>query len=166
MVVGRPSSSSVARAVVLLAAAMLLSTLSPCCCASAGGGGGARRREKQQQLHPVILIPGAGGNQLEARLTEEYAPSSLACRVWPVVRGRGGWFRLWFDPSVVVAPLTRCFADRMTLFYDSVADDYRNAPGVETRVSDFGSTSTLRYLDPNLKYDSYYYQHSTRCCCW
>uniref|UniRef100_A0A0E0GTA8 Lecithin-cholesterol acyltransferase-like 1 n=1 Tax=Oryza nivara TaxID=4536 RepID=A0A0E0GTA8_ORYNI len=151
MVVRRPSSSSVARAVVLLAAAMLLSTLSPCCCASAGGGGGARRREKQQQLHPVILIPGAGGNQLEARLTEEYAPSSLACRVWPVVRGRGGWFRLWFDPSVVVAPLTRCFADRMTLFYDSVADDYRNAPGVETRVSDFGSTSTLRYLDPNLK---------------
>uniref|UniRef100_J3LSH3 Uncharacterized protein n=2 Tax=Oryza brachyantha TaxID=4533 RepID=J3LSH3_ORYBR len=39
----------------------------------------------------------------------------------------------------------------MTLHYDRAADDYRNTPGVETRVSDFGSTSTLRYLDPNLK---------------
>ncbi|KAF0914362.1 hypothetical protein E2562_028241 [Oryza meyeriana var. granulata] len=151
MVVGRPSSS-VACVVVLLAAMLSTLGLSPCCCVSAArlAGGGARRRE-QQQLHPVILIPGAGGNQLEARLTEEYSPSSLACLVWPVVRGRGGWFRLWFDPSVVVAPLTRCFADRMTLYYDRDADDYRNAPGVETRVSDFGSTSTLRYLDPNLK---------------
>ncbi|CAN6303680.1 unnamed protein product [Urochloa humidicola] len=109
-----------------------------------GGGAGAER-------HPVILIPGAGGNQLEARLTEEYKPCSLACRVWPPVRGRGGWFRLWFDPSVLLAPLTRCFAERMMLYYDAVADDYRNAPGVETMVSDFGSTSTLRYLDPSLK---------------
>lgn len=122
----------------------MLSLSSCCCCASSSAGGG-------QQLHPVILIPGSGGNQLEAKLTEEYSPSSLACRVWPLVRGRGGWFRLWFDPSVLVAPLTRCFAERMMLYYDIAADDYRNAPGVETRVSDFGSTSSLRYLDPNLK---------------
>ncbi|OEL34489.1 Lecithin-cholesterol acyltransferase-like 1 [Dichanthelium oligosanthes] len=135
------------------AAVAMMAVLSLSCCGvsaarvvpvSAAGGGGAER-------HPVILIPGAGGNQLEARLTEDYGPSSLACRVWPIVRGRGGWFRLWFDPSVLLAPLTRCFAERMTLFYDADADDYRNAPGVETRVSDFGSTSTLRYLDPNLK---------------
>ena len=82
---------------------------------------------------------------------EDYKPSSLVCWVWPLVRGRGGWFYLWFDPSVLVATLTRCFAKRMTLSYDADADDYRNAPGVETRVSDFGSTSTLCYLDPNLK---------------
>ncbi|KAF8675405.1 hypothetical protein HU200_047771 [Digitaria exilis] len=124
--------------------------LSLSCCVSAARvvaatGAGAER-------HPVILIPGAGGNQLEARLTEDYKPSSLVCRVWPLVRGRGGWFRLWFDPSVLLAPLTRCFAERMMLHYDADADDFRNAPGVETRVSDFGSTSTLRYLDPRLKF--------------
>ncbi|KAJ1293762.1 hypothetical protein BS78_01G094000 [Paspalum vaginatum] len=128
------------------AAAVMLVMLSSCCC-----GVSAAARAGQQQRHPVILIPGTGGNQLEARLTEDYKPSSLACRVWPLVRGRGGWFRLWFDPSVLLAPLTRCFAERFKLFYDADADDYRNAPGVETRVTDFGSTSTLRYLDPNLK---------------
>lgn len=126
---------------------VVLSTLSSCCVSAARAAGGG----SEQQLHPVILIPGTGGNQLEARLTEDYKPSSLVCRVWPLVRGQGGWFRLWFEPSVVVAPFTRCFAERMTLYYDRAADDYRNAPGVETRVSDFSSTSTLRYLDPSLK---------------
>ncbi|WVZ60442.1 hypothetical protein U9M48_010462 [Paspalum notatum var. saurae] len=134
------------------AAVMLVVMLSSCCCGvSAARAASASASGAGQQRHPVILIPGAGGNQLEARLTEDYKPCSLACRVWPLVRGRGGWFRLWFDPSVLLAPLTRCFAERMMLFYDAGADDYRNAPGVETRVTDFGSTSTLRYLDPNLK---------------
>ncbi|XP_048569479.1 lecithin-cholesterol acyltransferase-like 1 [Triticum urartu] len=134
------------RMVALLAAAVVTTmlSLSSCCASSAGGGGG-------QLLHPVILIPGSGGNQLEARLTDDYRPSSLTCRLWPLVRGRGGWFRMWFEPSVVVAPLTRCFAEGMMLYYDRDADDYRNAPGVQTRVSDLGSTSTLRYLDPTLK---------------
>ncbi|XP_062212295.1 lecithin-cholesterol acyltransferase-like 1 [Phragmites australis] len=133
-----------------LVPALVMVILSLASCGASAARPASRGAEKQ--LHPVVLIPGAGGNQLEARLTEEYKPSSLVCRVWPPVRGRGGWFRLWFDPSVLVAPLTRCFAERMMLFYDSAADDYRNAPGVETRVSDFGSTSTLRYLDPNLKF--------------
>ncbi|CAN6315398.1 unnamed protein product [Urochloa humidicola] len=144
---GRPSLALAPAALTV----MVMLSFSCCGCVSAaravaGGGAGAGA-----ERHPVILIPGAGGNQLEARLTEEYKPCSLACRVWPPVRGRGGWFRLWFDPSVLLAPLTRCFAERMMLYYDAVADDYRNAPGVETRVSDFGSTSTLRYLDPSLK---------------
>lgn len=141
----RPSLAVVVLAAVIM---VVLSTLSSCCVSAARAAGGG----SEQQLHPVILIPGTGGNQLEARLTEDYKPSSLVCRVWPLVRGQGGWFRLWFELSVVVAPFTRCFAERMTLYFDRAADDYRNAPGVETRVSDFGSTSTLRYLDPNLKY--------------
>ncbi|KAK3030248.1 hypothetical protein RJ639_038371 [Escallonia herrerae] len=100
-------------------------------------------------LHPLILIPGSGGNQLEARLTADYKPVSLFCNRagW----NKGGWFRLWFDPSVLLAPFTRCFAQRMMLYYDPDLDDYRNAPGVETRVPHFGSTESLLYLDPHLK---------------
>lgn len=98
-------------------------------------------------LYPVVLVPGSGGNQLEARLTEAYRPSSLVCRRLD----RGRWFRLWFDPAVIVGPLTKCFAERMALLYDPVLDDYRNAPGVETRVPYFGSTQSLLYLDPRLK---------------
>lgn len=104
-------------------------------------------------LHPLILVPGNGGNQLEARLTDEYKPSSLFCDRWLTYRpNKDGWFRLWFDLSaVILAPLTKCFAERMTLYYDTVLDDYYNAPGVETRVPDFGSTPSLLYLDPHLK---------------
>jgi hypothetical protein len=98
-------------------------------------------------LHPIILIPGSGGNQLEARLTSNYKPSSLFCHL----HKGAGWFRMWFDPTVLVAPLTRCFAERMMIFYHSEIDDYQNAPGVETRVPDFGSTKAMLYLDPNLK---------------
>lgn len=103
-------------------------------------------------LHPLILIPGNGGNQLEARLTADYKPTSLLCNRWyPIERNKEGWFRLWFDPSVLLAPFTTCFAQRMTLYYDPDKDDYHNAPGVQTRVPHFGSTQSLLFLDPNLK---------------
>ncbi|XP_039049943.1 lecithin-cholesterol acyltransferase-like 1 isoform X2 [Hibiscus syriacus] len=103
-------------------------------------------------LHPLILVPGSGGNQLEARLTTGYKPLGLFCNRWyPICKNKDGWFRLWLDPSVLLAPFTKCFAHRMMLYYDPNLDDYRNAPGVETRVPGFGSTDSLLYLNPNLK---------------
>lgn len=50
-------------------------------------------------VHPLILIPGNGGNQLEARLDRDYKPSSIWCSSWlnPVRKKSDGWFRLWFD---------------------------------------------------------------------
>ncbi|XP_009625762.1 lecithin-cholesterol acyltransferase-like 1 [Nicotiana tomentosiformis] len=103
-------------------------------------------------LHPLILVPGAGGNQFEARLTKEYKPTSLVCNRWyPLKKDFEGWFRIWFDPSVLLAPFTKCFNQRMKLYYDTDLDDYYNAPGVQTRVRHFGSTTSLLYLDPNLK---------------
>ncbi|KAL8490184.1 hypothetical protein ACS0TY_025917 [Phlomoides rotata] len=103
-------------------------------------------------LHPVVLIPGSGGNQLEARLTEKYNPSSLWCNRWyPLKKDPDGWFRMWFDPTLLLRPFTKCFNQRMMIYYDSDEDDYHNAPGVETRVPHFGSTQSLLYLDPSLK---------------
>lgn len=107
----------------------------------------------KDNLHPVILIPGSGGNQLEARLTAEYMPSGLFCnRFFPLKKDCDGWFRIWFDPSVLLKPFAKCYNRRMMVYYDPDADDYHNAPGVETRVLGFGSTQSLLYLDPNLKY--------------
>ncbi|KAI4316599.1 hypothetical protein L6164_024565 [Bauhinia variegata] len=109
------------------------------------------------KVHPLVLIPGNGGNQLEARLTSEYKPTSLFCNRWyPLAKDENGWFRLWFDPSVFLAPFTKCFAERMMLYYHPKLDDYRNAPGVETRVPHFGSTQSLLYLDPYLKHATAY----------
>ncbi|XP_057727972.1 lecithin-cholesterol acyltransferase-like 1 [Arachis stenosperma] len=108
-------------------------------------------------LHPLILIPGAGGNQLEAKLTQDYKPSSFVCNSWyPLFKKKNGWFRLWFDSSVLLSPFTKCFADRMMLHYNQDRDDYFNTPGVLTRVPHFGSTSSLLYLNPRLKYVTEY----------
>ncbi|XP_038885620.1 lecithin-cholesterol acyltransferase-like 1 [Benincasa hispida] len=108
--------------------------------------------ESSNSLHPLILIPGAGGNQLEARLTRDYKSSTLFCSRWnPIMKDSQGWFRLWFSPTVLLAPYTDCFARRMTLHYDKDLDDYRNEIGVQTRVDQFGSVQSLLYLDPNLK---------------
>ncbi|WOL17700.1 lecithin-cholesterol acyltransferase-like 1 [Canna indica] len=115
----------------------------PAVCLAAGGS--------SAQLHPLVLIPGSGGNQLEARLTKDYKPSSLVC-AFAGSKGKSGWFRIWFDPTVLVPALTRCFAERMMLYYHADLDDYRNAPGVETRVSNFGSAEALLYLNPYLKH--------------
>ncbi|XP_061372018.1 lecithin-cholesterol acyltransferase-like 1 [Gastrolobium bilobum] len=108
-------------------------------------------------IHPLILIPGNGGNQLEARLTPQYKPSSFICDTWnPLVKKKKGWFRLWFDSSVLLAPFTQCFAERMTLHYHQELDDYYNTPGVQTRVPHFGSTHSLLYLNPHLKHVTEY----------
>ncbi|XAR61981.1 Phosphatidylcholine--sterol O-acyltransferase [Bertholletia excelsa] len=106
----------------------------------------------EQQLHPLILVPGNGGNQLEARLTAASTrPQAYSARGATRLTRTGGLVRLWFDLTVLFAPYTRCFAHRMMLYYDSAVDDYRNAPGVETRAPHFGSTKALLYLNPCLK---------------
>lgn len=94
-----------------------------------------------KNLHPVVLVPGYGANQLHARVTAAYEPSAPRCGAWK----EKGWFQLWpinnmtmHDPRQVP-----CFADQMSLVYDAVADDYGNAAGVVTRVPFFGSTRGL-----------------------
>ncbi|XP_010478088.1 PREDICTED: lecithin-cholesterol acyltransferase-like 1 [Camelina sativa] len=112
-------------------------------------------------VYPLILVPGNGGNQLEARLDREYKPSSGWCSSWlyPIHKKSGGWFRLWFDATVILSPFTRCFNERMMLYYDADLDDYQNAPGVQTRVPHFGSTKSLLYLDPRLRDATSYMEH-------
>nr|AFK36900.1 unknown [Lotus japonicus] len=112
---------------------------------------GATTILSSSNLHPLILIPGNGGNQLEARLTNQYKPSSFICETYPLFKKKNSWFRLWFDSSVLLGPFTRCFARRMTLHYNPELDDFFNTPGVQTRVPHFGSTKSLLYLNPRLK---------------
>jgi lysophospholipase-3 len=44
-----------------------------------------------------------------------------------------------------------CYADQLRLVYDHAADDYCNAPGVQTHVVDFGSTRGFGSDDPAMK---------------
>ncbi|KAJ7562146.1 hypothetical protein O6H91_03G056400 [Diphasiastrum complanatum] len=103
--------------------------------------------EEAGDLAPVVLIPGVGGTQLHARLTNEYRSSSFLCWNW----GYTDYFQLWLDMGGILPPFTQCFAGRMQLIYNPSTKRFRNAPGVNTEVSYFGSTRAMEYLDPKLK---------------
>uniref|UniRef100_A0A0E0G1B1 AB hydrolase-1 domain-containing protein n=1 Tax=Oryza nivara TaxID=4536 RepID=A0A0E0G1B1_ORYNI len=87
------------------------------------------------ELHPIVVLPGVACSDLEARLTEAYRPSAARCGA---MKGKG-WFPLWKNSSdLSTHRYNECFLEQMSLVYDPVANDYRNFPGVETRVPYFG----------------------------
>ncbi|KAG0536606.1 hypothetical protein BDA96_03G078000 [Sorghum bicolor] len=99
--------------------------------------GGTTTGGGEALLHPLVLVPGLTCNELEARLTDAYRPSVPRCGA---MKGKG-WFGLWANCSDLPAHhYVQCFLEQMTLVYDPVANEYRNLPGVETRVRSFGST--------------------------
>ncbi|KAF7069404.1 hypothetical protein CFC21_075039 [Triticum aestivum] len=104
---------------------------------SPASGGGA---SQLNVYHPIILLPGFSCSNLEARLTDAYAPSLPRCGA---LKGKG-WFPLWNDTwTIVNHDYLPCFVEQMSLVFDSDLDDYRNLAGVETRVPDFGSAHSV-----------------------
>ncbi|CAL4934415.1 unnamed protein product [Urochloa decumbens] len=106
------------------------------------------------RLHPVILLPGYGCSQLDARLTGEFDPASAApSSCGGVLEGKKGWFRLWNNRTALQEDpaLVPCYAELLRLVYDPAAGDYRNVPGVETRVVGFGATRGFGSDDPASK---------------
>lgn len=93
---------------------------------------------------PVVIIPGDGSNQLEARLDK---PSTVSWRC----SKKYDWFRLWLDTGNLLLG-TDCWADNIKLLYDEKTDTLSNNLGVETRVPDFGGTSSFEELDPGLPF--------------
>jgi lysophospholipase-3 len=60
-----------------------------------------------------------------------------------------GWFGLWKNASDLTAhDYVDCFLEQMRLVYDPAINDYRNLPGVETRVPNFGSARGFHAKDP------------------
>ncbi|CAN6171355.1 unnamed protein product [Urochloa humidicola] len=99
----------------------------------------------QPKIHPVVLVPGFGCSDLEARLTEAYRPSAPWCGA---MKGKG-WFELWKNVSDLAAhDYVGCFLQQMRLLYDPTTNEYRNLPGVETRVPNFGSPRAFRNKNP------------------
>ncbi|XP_004982582.1 lecithin-cholesterol acyltransferase-like 1 [Setaria italica] len=104
-------------------------------------------------LHPVVLLPGYGCSHLDARLTDEFEPASAAPSCGGALNGKTGWFRLWNNRTALQEDpaLVPCYAELLRLVYDPVAGDYRNVPGVETRVVSFGTTRGFGSDDPGSK---------------
>lgn len=95
-------------------------------------------------VRPVVIVPGDGGNQLEAKLDK---PSHLHF----YCARKSDWFRLWLNTADLIGA-TDCWADNIKLIYDEDTDELTNNVGVETRVPGFGGTSGFEELDPGVPF--------------
>ncbi|KAF8718365.1 hypothetical protein HU200_025345 [Digitaria exilis] len=98
-------------------------------------------------LHPIVLIPGISCPNLEGRLTEAYQPSTPGCGL---LKGREEWFGLWTNTTQTFdTDQAACFVEQMRLVYDPDLKDFRNMPGVVTRVPGFGSSRSFWSKNPD-----------------
>lgn len=95
-----------------------------------------------RKLHPVILIPGDGGSQLEAKLNK---PSTVAWYCW---KKTDNWYNLWLSVRLLIPKVIYCLIDNMRLVYDAKTRTTSNSPGVDVRVPGFGETATVEWYDP------------------
>ena len=47
-----------------------------------------------------------------------------------------------------------CWIDNIKLIYDQYNQSFSNNDGVDIRVKNFGSTESMEYIDPSIKYSS------------
>jgi len=98
---------------------------------------------------PVVLVPGDGGSQLEARLSKSY-------KYHHVCKSTSDWYQIWLNIHLLMPIAFDCLSDNLRLHYDQQTRRTRNTEGVEIRARDFGSLLSVDYLDamrlPQLNY--------------
>ncbi|EDO33966.1 predicted protein [Nematostella vectensis] len=94
-----------------------------------------------QIKNPVVIVPGTGGSQIEAKLNKPTTKHWYCHNTW------SDYFTLWLQESFLLPMFIDCWVDNMRLVYDPATKTVHNSPGVETRVPGFGDTNTIEYLD-------------------
>ncbi len=94
-------------------------------------------------MPPVILVPGDGGSQIEAKLNKTDSVHYI-CE-----KKTADFFDLWLNLQLLVPLVLDCWVDNMRLVYDNVTRTTSNSPGVETRIPGFGMTDSVEFLDPS-----------------
>lgn len=91
---------------------------------------------------PVILVPGDGGSQIEAKLNKPSTVHYICDKV------TNDYFSLWLNLELLVPVVIDCWVDNIKLVYDNVTRKTTNQPGVEIRVPGFGDSFPVEWLDP------------------
>ncbi|CAL1265696.1 unnamed protein product [Larinioides sclopetarius] len=92
---------------------------------------------------PVILVPGDGGSQMEAKLDKPQTVHYF-CN-----KKTDSFFNLWLNLELLVPYVVDCWVDNMRLVYDNETRTTSNAPGVAIRIPGFGNTTSVDWLDPS-----------------
>lgn len=95
------------------------------------------------ELHPVVLIPGDGGNQLEAKLNKTDVVHYICAKQ------STDYFNIWLNMELLVPLIIDCWIDNIRLIYDNKTRTTSNPPGVDIRVPGFGNSETVEWLDPS-----------------
>lgn len=103
-----------------------------------------------RRVHPIILVPGDGGSQVEGRLNKTQTVHYLCAKT-------SDWFTLWLNLEQLVPEVVDCWVDNMKMTYNKTSRRSSDNYGVETRIPGFGNTSTVEYLDPSQRFFSIYF---------
>ncbi|XP_033208976.1 group XV phospholipase A2-like [Belonocnema kinseyi] len=101
------------------------------------------RLKEGSNRSPVVLIPGDGGSQVEARLNKTSAVHYICEKT------SSGFFNIWLNLELLVPVVIDCWIDNMKLIYDNVTRRTSNQDGVEIRIPGWGDPFVVEYLDPS-----------------
>ncbi|XP_054164814.1 phospholipase A2 group XV-like [Oppia nitens] len=102
-----------------------------------------RVEDGHKKLYPIILVPGDGGSQIDAKLNKAEVPHYFCDKK------TDDYFNLWLNLALLVPFVIDCWIDNMKLVYDNTSRTTSNTFGVETQVPGLGNTSTVEYVDPS-----------------
>ncbi|CAG9768922.1 unnamed protein product [Ceutorhynchus assimilis] len=94
-------------------------------------------------LHPVVFVPGDGGNQLEAKLNKTDVVHYICQKTTT------DYFNIWLNLELLVPLVIDCWIDNIKLTYDNATRTTRNQPGVDVRIPGFGGTESVEWIDPS-----------------
>ncbi|XP_068241511.1 lysosomal phospholipase A and acyltransferase-like [Palaemon carinicauda] len=106
---------------------------------------------RSKHVPPVVLIPGDGGSQMEAKLNKSQTIHYICSKMTD-------WFDLWLNMELLVPYVIDCWVDNMKLVYDNVTRTTSNSEGVETRIPGFGNSTTVEWLDPSQRSPTGYFK--------
>ncbi|XP_077275869.1 lysosomal phospholipase A and acyltransferase isoform X1 [Temnothorax americanus] len=100
-------------------------------------------RVRTKKLSPVILVPGDGGSQVEAKINKSSVVHYICEKV------SNDYFSLWLNMELLVPVVIDCFIDNLKLNYDNVTRTTSNQPGVDIRIPGWGDPLVVEYIDPS-----------------
>lgn len=98
---------------------------------------------RNKQISPVILVPGDGGSQVEAKINKTTVVHYLCEKV------STEYFNIWLNLELLVPVIIDCWIDNMKLTYDNITRTTRNQDGVDIRIPGWGDPFVVEYLDPS-----------------
>ena len=91
---------------------------------------------RSASLSPVVIIPGDGSNQLDAKLDKPSTKHFYCSK-------KSDWFRIWLSASQLLPGEIDCWADNIRLVVDEQTGLAENSPGVTFRVPGWGTTTGM-----------------------